>query len=346
MRVAYWTVVAPTRQEALDLADRHHQPTAYDRAVTLAWTQAQVQLRHLGISADEAHVFQRIANRVLYADPTLRPSSDTLQRNHFGPSILWPHGISGDLPIVLVRIDEIADMEIVRQLFRAHEYWRMKQLAVDLVILNERPPSYAQDLQSGIEAAARMSQTRTGEGVGGKVFILRSDLVSVDARTALQSVARAVLLSRRGSVAEQVKRLREVAPNTVPPARRPASYRVAEATSRRPELAHFNGLGGFSPDGKGICDDPRPGPDHARALDQCDRQSILRLRGLRRGRLLQLVGQQPGEPAHALVERSRHRSAGRSHLSARRGERRCLEPDGAPHPRGDLALSRPPWSGL
>ena len=123
----------------LDLADRHHQPTAYDRAVTLAWTQAQVQLRHLGISADEAHVFQRIANRVLYADPTLRPSSDTLQRNHFGPSILWPHGISGDLPIVLVRIDEIADMEIVRQLFRAHEYWRMKQLAVDLVITS--PPS-------------------------------------------------------------------------------------------------------------------------------------------------------------------------------------------------------------
>jgi cyclic beta-1,2-glucan synthetase len=250
VRVAYWTVVAPTRQEALDLADRHHQPTAYDRAVTLAWTQAQVQLRHLGISADEAHVFQRIANRVLYADPTLRPSSDALQRNHFGPSILWPHGISGDLPIVLVRIDEVADMEIVRQLFRAHEYWRMKRLAVDLVILNERPPSYAQDLQSGIEAAARMSQTRTGEGPGGKVFILRSDLVSVDARTALQSVARAVLLSRRGSVAEQVKRLREVAPNTVPPARRPASYRVAEATPRPPELAHFNGLGGFSPDGR------------------------------------------------------------------------------------------------
>ena len=75
-------------------------------------------------------------------------------------------------------------MEIVRQLFRAHEYWRMKQLAVDLVILNERPPSYAQDLQSGIEAAARISQARPGEGVGGKVFILRSDLVSVDARTA------------------------------------------------------------------------------------------------------------------------------------------------------------------
>ena len=249
VRVAYWTLIASTRDEALDLADRHHQPTAYDRAVTLAWTQAQVQLRHLGVSADEAHVFQRIANRVLYADPTLRPPSDVLQRNHFGPSILWPHGISGDLPIVLVRIDEIADMEIVRQLFRAHEYWRMKQLAVDLVVLNERPPSYAQDLQAGIEAVARISQAHPG-GTGGTVFILRSDLVSVDARTALQSVARAVLLSRRGSVAEQVKRLRDVTPALVPPVRRPASYRVVEATSRRPDLTHFNGLGGFTAGGQ------------------------------------------------------------------------------------------------
>ena len=72
-RVAFWTMVAPTRAEALDLADKHHDSTAFERAVTLAWTQAQVQLHHLGVGADEAHLFQRLANRVLYSDPTLRP---------------------------------------------------------------------------------------------------------------------------------------------------------------------------------------------------------------------------------------------------------------------------------
>ncbi len=81
-----------------------------------------------------------------------------------------------------------------------------------------------------------------------------------------------MLLSRRGSVAEQVKRLREIAPNTVPPVRRAASYRVAETTSRRPELAHFNGLGGFSPDGREYVTILGRGPDHARALGQCDLQ--------------------------------------------------------------------------
>ena len=147
-KVAFWTMVAPTRAEVLDQADKHHDSNAFDRVVTLAWTQAQVQLHHLRVDADEAHLFQRLANRVLYSDPTLRPSQDVLKRGEGGPALLWGSGISGDLPIVLVRIDEPEDLEIVRELVRAHEYWQMKRFDVDLVILNERPPSYDQDLQT------------------------------------------------------------------------------------------------------------------------------------------------------------------------------------------------------
>ena len=159
-RVAFWTIIAPTRAEALDLVDKHRDSNAFERAVTLAWTQAQVQLHHLRVNADEAHLFQRIANRVLYSDPTLRPSSDLLRRGEGGQSKLWPAGISGDLPIVLVRIDEIEDVEIVRELVRAHEYWRMKWLGVDLVIVNERPPSYHQELQGALEGMVRTSPRR------------------------------------------------------------------------------------------------------------------------------------------------------------------------------------------
>jgi len=252
-RIAFWTLVASLRSEALDLADKHHDPTAFERAVTLAWTQAQVQLQHLGISSDEAHLFQRLANRVLYSDPTLRPSSDMLKQNALGPSVLWPHGISGDLPIVLVRIDETEELGIVRQLVRAHEYWRMKQLAVDLVILNERPPSYAQDLQSAIEAVVRSHQPRapaTGEAARGAVFIVRADLATVEARIALQTIARAVLLSRRGGLSEQVKRLREPKPAAKPPARRSSVRRAPEPVLGLPDPEFFNGLGGFVAGGR------------------------------------------------------------------------------------------------
>ncbi len=146
-RVVFSTIVAATREQAVDLADKYRGPTTVERTLALAWTQAQVQLHHLGINLDEAHFFQRLANSVLYSDATARPSSDVLSRGTFERSALWAHGISGDLPIVLVRIDEPEDIEIVRQLLRAHEYWRMKKLSADLVVLNEKSSSYAQELQ-------------------------------------------------------------------------------------------------------------------------------------------------------------------------------------------------------
>jgi cyclic beta-1,2-glucan synthetase len=147
MRIAFWTGVGASRAEALASVDKHRDMAAFGRAKTLAWTQAQVQLRYLGVDFEEAQAFQRIANRVLYSDSSLRAARDILEKNTLGQSALWPHGISGDLPLVLVRIDDENDIEIVKQLLRAHEYWRLKRLAVDLVILNERPPSYATDLQ-------------------------------------------------------------------------------------------------------------------------------------------------------------------------------------------------------
>ena len=165
-----------------------------------------------------------------------------------------------------MRIDEVEDLEIVRQLLRAHEYWRMKQLAVDLVILNERPSSYTADLQGALEAILRASQSRghpEGEDTRGSVFVLRADLVSVEVRSLLQSVARAVLLSRRGSLSEQVHRLEEseparrpaAAPRVVPPPRQgwvraKSASAPPEAAPPRPELEFFNGLGGFDAGGR------------------------------------------------------------------------------------------------
>src|SRR5213595_594572 len=115
-RFASWTVVASSRSDVLDLADKHHDATAFDRAATLAWTQVQVQLSHLGVDRDQASLFQRLAGPVLYADPSMRASSDAIRRGGGGPAALWTQGISGDIPIILVRIDNIEDVAIVRQL--------------------------------------------------------------------------------------------------------------------------------------------------------------------------------------------------------------------------------------
>ena len=234
-RVAFWTLVAPTRDAVLGLVDGHRDAPAFDRAATLAWTQGQVELHHLGIAGEEAMLFQRLAGHLLYNDAALRPSSAVLRRRNGGLTALWAHGISGDLPIVLVRIDDADDLGIVRQLLRAFEYWRLKQLNVDLVILNERSSSYVQDLQTALEALTRAGLSRPrihGEAARGGVFILRSDLIPGETRLALLAAARAVLLSRHGSLAEQLERLEEDAPSAPP--RAPAARSRPESTSAPP----------------------------------------------------------------------------------------------------------------
>ena len=251
------TVVGASRREVLDLADKYRESGTFDRAATLAWTQAQVQLHHLGIEADEAHLFQRVANRVLFSDPSLRPSPGLLAQNTKGAPSLWAHGISGDLPIVLVRIDAAEDLDIVRQLLRAHEYWRMKLLDVDFVILNEHGATYAQDLQDSLEALVRTSQStlvhEAHPGRGG-VYILRADQLSFEERTLLQTAARAVLLSRQGSLADQVIRLerhRRITPLAGPPDAPSSPTRSSsDAAGLLPDLEFFNGLGGFADGGR------------------------------------------------------------------------------------------------
>ena len=166
-RIAFWTVVASSRDELLGLIDKNQDRSAFDRARTLAWTQGQVQLRHLGIAAGEAADFQNLAAPILYADPRFRVASEAIQRGAGAQSGLWPYAISGDLPIVVLRIYDIEDMPQVAQLLRAHEYWRMKRLAVDLVIVNEHAASYMQDLQIAIETAVRSSNFRSANSGGG-----------------------------------------------------------------------------------------------------------------------------------------------------------------------------------
>ncbi|HEX5718098.1 MAG TPA: glucoamylase family protein [Thermoanaerobaculia bacterium] len=254
VRLAFTTLVAPSREKALELADKYRDPAVFERAATMAWTQAQVQLRHLDILPEEANLFQRLANRVLYSDPSLR-LPEVLQRNARGPSALWPHGISGDLPIVVVRIDEVEELGIIRQLLKAHEYFRLKLVPVDLVILNEKAPSYVNDLQAALETLVRTSQSRLHqEGQehdrsGGTVFLLRSDLLAPEVRDVLLAAARAVLAGRNGTLSEQLVRQPRRIERQVPV----AGVRIAvpvKSPAARPDLELWNGLGGFAADGR------------------------------------------------------------------------------------------------
>ena len=345
--IDFWTLVAESREKLLDAVDRTNDISAFERAVTLAWTQAQVQLHHLGIDRDEASVFQRLAGHLIYAGPSLRPSSEVIMRGAGPQSGLWPQSISGDLPIILLRIANVEDIRIVHQLLQAMEYWRTRRLEVDLVILNERASSYLQDLQSALEHTLRTRQARppaSAEGATGQVFLLRADLLPPETSALLASVARVRLTGDGGGLAEQLNRIKE--PVRPPRAAAQAFHPGAAAAGRRSRARIFQRDRRICGRGQGICRHPRPRPVDSRALDQRHCQPGLRISGVG-GRLrLHLVGQQPRASADPLVERPGYRPPGRSHLPARRRERRALVPDGTAHSRRSGRLCRPARLGL
>lgn len=252
-RLVFATMAAASRDEVLALADKYREPETFERVATLAWTQAQIQLRHLGIDSEKSCIFQRLANRLFFPDPALRPPPDLLALNVRRQEDLWRFGISGDLPIVFASYDEAGDRNLPKDLLKAHAYWEMKRLDVDLVLVNENPESYLQQQQAELEGLIRMRSAGHGEGgygTRGRIFLLRRDQLSKEDRILFHAAARAVMVGRRGSLGDQVMRMRLVTPSTSP------TYKLRPITPQppvpppRPQLEFFNGLGGFGSEGK------------------------------------------------------------------------------------------------
>ncbi|HXM83161.1 MAG TPA: glucoamylase family protein [Burkholderiales bacterium] len=256
--------IGETRDACLALAGKYQDPHLADRVFDLAWTHSWVTLRQINATESDAQLYGRLAGSVLYANASLRADAGVLLKNRRGQSGLWGYAISGDLPIVLLRIGDAANIDLVRQLVQAHAYWRLKGLAVDLVIWNEDRAGYRQLLQDhimGLIAAGIGAQVM--ERPGG-IFVRRAEQISDEDRILFQSVARAVISDQRGTLADQIRhrsvterrlegrgsrwnapRLRAVRPE-----RQPAAKPLAVTEAPRRDLGFFNGTGGFTPDGR------------------------------------------------------------------------------------------------
>ena len=241
--------VTESREAALAHVEKYQSSRMADRAFDLAWTHSQVTLRHLNATEGEARLYGRLASALIYADPARRANPGVLRNNRRGQSGLWSYGISGDAPLVLLRISDTENIEIVRQLIQAHAYWRMKGLAVELVILNENVSVYRQSLHDQITSLIASGIEAQMLDKPGGLFVRRLEQVPNDDRVLLQSVARIVLDDENGTLAEQLEQRSVPAP--LVPALAPT--RSAWPDSPKPvpprELIFQNGFGGFTRDG-------------------------------------------------------------------------------------------------
>jgi len=241
--------VTESREDALAQVEKYQSARMTDRVFDLAWTHSQVTLHLLNASEAEAQLYARLAGALIYADPARRASPVVLRNNRRGQNGLWSYGISGDAPLVLLRISDTEKIELVRQVIKAHSYWRMKGLTVELVILNEDVSVYRQSLHDMITSLISSGIEAQMLDKPGGIFVRRLEQIPGDDLVLLQSAARIVLDDEKGTLAEQVEH-RGVLEPLVPVLKttRSGSAGLSAPLPQR-ELIFQNGLGGFTRDG-------------------------------------------------------------------------------------------------
>lgn len=250
VQVSFVTVISNNREKTVALLRKYGDLSSSLRAIEMAWAHAQLELRHLHIHQEEAQLFQKLASRVLYPHAQLRPASERLLRNKRGQSHLWAYGISGDLPIVVVSVADIHEVDLLRHVLTAHVFWRMRGLKTDLIILNEESTGYEHPLFEQLQRLVLTFANLTEIGKSGGVYLLNSDQISEEDIILILSVARVHLIAARGSLRQQLVTPMEATtfPSRLVP--NPKAREVPSPSLPFVELTFFNERGGFSPDGR------------------------------------------------------------------------------------------------
>lgn len=252
VQLAFLTLTAPTREDLLALGRRFRAWNTIDRAFLRARSQAERELRQLGFQGQQLQQTQQLLSSLFYPYAAQRAEAAILAANRRGQPGLWGFGISGDYPILLLRMSAESEGELLQNLLLAHTYWRRRGLRIDLVILNQQDTDYGQPLQNFIHRLIRRMDSDAWVNQRGGIFLVRADQMGEAERVLLQAAARIVLDGRRGSLAEQLVDLERR--STPLPLFEATSDLVVEevdapALPRPTDLQFDNGWGGFSADG-------------------------------------------------------------------------------------------------
>jgi cyclic beta-1,2-glucan synthetase len=248
--LAYVTLAAPSREALLALARRHRSLPGLEWTVELARQHGEAEVASVGLAPPDLSWAATLLSLLLTPHDALRAPAAILDRNRLGQRSLWKHGVSGDQPILLVRLGAPEDAAILPPVLRAHRFWRGRRVSADVVILNERPEGYVAEMDDHVERAMVQAGVNAWRDLPGGVFVIRSAQLAEADRVLLLSAARVVLDGSQGTVAQQLARLGgEPArlPLLVPSLARPPA---PERLPRPQGLLFDHGLGGFAPDGR------------------------------------------------------------------------------------------------
>ncbi|MEE9208407.1 MAG: glucoamylase family protein [Gemmatimonadota bacterium] len=250
--LACLTAVGRNEDEVLARIEEYRSLTKCAWAFESARQMAEEELAAFGLHPSEHRDFQRLLSALTQAGHRLRAPAAVRSVSSGPQADLWRFGISGDHPLLVLRLGHSEELEIARRLLRAHAYWRRKGLTVDLVLEDLASSGYAQPARDELRAA--LEETGSGDWLArpGGIHILTGEQMRPDDLAFIESVSSVFLDAADGTLADQLARLEETPPDLPAFVPVPSSPFVPEPTVPldREELLEFDcGLGGFGSDG-------------------------------------------------------------------------------------------------
>nr|WP_301289596.1 glucoamylase family protein [Natronocella acetinitrilica] len=253
VRLALVRIVAPTREALMQTRQRF----AYWANVQYAFDEARTRIaRDLhggGIGPGVLHDLVRLTSALLCPHPDLRAPTAILARNQLGQAGLWGMGISGDHPVVLLKVPQSAGMDVVNLLLKAHEFWRKRNLPIDVVFLATGDDGYSGNTRDALHRAISLRHAEAWIGRRGGLFVLTSASQG-EADVVLLHAAASLVLD--GGITHPLAALDRLNNADIPlpllPARPGTDFppTVDVAPSLPADLKFWNGLGGFTSDGR------------------------------------------------------------------------------------------------
>ncbi|MEX2344466.1 MAG: glucoamylase family protein [Balneolaceae bacterium] len=245
---------AGSREEAYMLADLYDNLHATDRVFDLAAVYSNVELEHVNITSRQAHYFQKLASYLIYPSSEYRGDVYFLERNREKQHRLWAYGISGDVPLLVYRVNDTDQIKDVKTLVKAYEFWRQKGFITELLFLNDYPPSYADEVQEAIQK--EMQSVGPQDMQQGGIYLHRTEKMPDEDLTLILTVAHAVLKQELPALSFDKK------PRDVISWSRGNSYSqyLPSIAEKQPSVSNsdndanenllqFNGYGGFNKEG-------------------------------------------------------------------------------------------------
>ena len=248
----YIMAISSQKEEAINLIKENLNDEKIVRNMNLAKAKTEAEAMYLGVKSKNIQNFQKMLKYLIYQNP-LKLLMYKYDIPEEAPTTeLWKYGISGDLPILLIKIKEITDVGVVKEALKAYEYFKVKNIKIDLVILNEEKKTYENYLQEEIQNAILDNGLGYMQNVNGGIYILNN--LDKKSKHIIEYRANLLINAGLGEIERQLKdfeeeylgNLKEIPNDSL-------TMSFEEEKQRKPldgdELKYYNEYGGFSKDG-------------------------------------------------------------------------------------------------